>query len=420
MKRTKQRTSLLLGFALLAGLAAAFGIKGASESFSAYSPIPAAAKELAATSSEAPVELRILAVISPEEWLIAEYERLYPDRKIVWEQAAIGEDFIHKLAADPAPDIIIAENAQANDLVAFDLFEDLGQAPYKAAERIQNDWFNGLTLSPFRSLDGQSLIAIPKDYPMMGTFYRADILAQYGFPAEPEALATFMEDPANWLRMAKTLQAAGHSIMTNGTDILNLGAAGKGFFTPQGGYARNTPDLIPIASVMLEAEQAQLPSFLNMWDELGQQAIRDEKLIMLYMGEWGGDLLKEWDPEHADQWAFTRLPFNAYAVHGGTYYAILEASANKKAAWDYIRLSLEQETNYRENRPGWKWMAEMNDYWPSPLAGTAEEIWYKHMYEPRPAGLTATQLLSAIKARTMEKLGGELQVLREVVQTHGE
>ncbi|TYP79222.1 ABC transporter substrate-binding protein [Paenibacillus methanolicus] len=414
MKRTKRWTCFILGVALLAGFAAVFGFKSASDSFSAYSPIPAAAKEIETTSGDAEGELRILAAIEAQDWIVAEYEKRYPNRKIAWEYAT-GEDFVHRLAADPVPDLIIADNNQANSLVALDLFEDLGQAPYSAAARIQNEWFKGLTLSPFRSMDGNSLIAVPKDYPLQGTFYRADILARYGFPSEPEALASFMEDPANWLRMAETLQAEGHSIVSYGVDILNIGAAGKGYFTPQGSFTRNSPEIKSVASAMMEAERKQLPSNLNMWDEIGRQAIRDGRLIMLYMGEWGWDQLKEWAPGQESRWAFTRLPFQAYGIHGGSFFSILKNSGKKTAAWDYIRLSMELETDYRVNRPGWQWMSEVPDYWPSPLAGEAEAIWNKELQASRPAGITANQWLNAIEARMMEQLDGDLQILRDVV-----
>ncbi|MDQ0062156.1 extracellular solute-binding protein [Paenibacillus harenae] len=342
--------------------------------------------------------------------IIDEYQKKFPDRTVLWDYAT-GDAFLQKLGATPAPDLVIAGNELLNVLSGFDLFEDVGIEPYHAGGLIQEKWFNRLTLTPFQSIDGQSLIAIPKDFPMAGTFYRADILEGYGFPSDPEELGKFMERPENWILLAETLKSHGIGVISYTHDALNMAAAGYGYFDHYGNYARNTEDLVPYASLTLDIERKGLDSNWNMWDDKGQQAIRDSKLVMLYLGEWGWDLIKQWDPDHYAQWKFTRPPFNAYWAHGGSFFSIMKASPNKSSAWEYVQLSMEMEGQYRESLSGWKWHPDVRNHWSSPLAVKAEEIWSKQLQNLIYTDISGSQLLQTMETKTLEELGNDLKIL---------
>ncbi|MCR2806642.1 ABC transporter substrate-binding protein [Paenibacillus soyae] len=359
-------------------------------------------------------DLRILATLEEQSWIVDEYKRKYPGREVVWDYAE-GDALLEKLASAPAPDLVIAGNELLNTLSGSDLLEDVGQEPYLAGELIQKKWFNGLTLTPFTSMDGQSLIAVPKDFPMAGTFYRADLLEKYGFPSDPEGLAAFMESPQNWTRLAETLKSHDVGVIGYTHEVLQVAATGYGYFDQNGNYSRNTESLAPYASLMLEVESKGLASNWNMWDDKGQQAIREGKLALLYMGEWGFDLIKQWDPEHLEQWKFTRLPFNAYWVHGGSFFSIMRDSPNKASAWEYIQLSMELEGSYRESLPGWAWHSKVRDYRSSPLAAKAEEIWNKQLQSLIQTDISGPQLLQTLETRILEELGQDLEIYHELL-----
>lgn len=371
------------------------------------SPVPKADSSQASDTGNT---LRILATMENQSWIIDEYQKKFPGRSVLWDYAT-GDAFLQKLGATPAPDLVIAGNELLNVLSEFDLFEDVGVEPYHAGGLIQEKWFNRLTLTPFQSIDGQSLIAIPKDFPMTGTFYRADIMEEYGFPSDPEELGEFMEHPQNWILLAETLKSHGIGVIGYTHDVLDMAAAGYGYFDHHGNYTRNTEDLVPYASLMLDIERKGLDSNWNMWDDKGQQAIRDSKLVMLYMGEWGWDLIKQWDPDHYAQWKFTRPPFNAYWVNGGSFFSIMKASPSKSSAWEYVQLSMEMEGPYRESLTGWKWHSDIKNYWSSPLTEKAEEIGSKQLQNLMYTDISGSQLLQAIETKTLEELGNDLNIL---------
>ncbi|MBB3111217.1 multiple sugar transport system substrate-binding protein [Paenibacillus phyllosphaerae] len=359
--------------------------------------------------------LLILSTIEEQHAIVEGYKQRYPDITVNWELVK-NEAMMERLAERPFPDLIIANNGLAGQLAGLDLFEDLNLPEYEGSHSITKQWYPGLPLAPFLSMNGQSLIAIPKDYPMFATFYRADLMERYGFPSEPDALASYMEDPQQWLEMAEALKAQGHYIIGFPSDVLQISTKGRGFFDPEGNYVRNDPELAKLAEVMFEVERKKLAAFANIWDEKGQQALRDDSLIMLYMGEWGLDLVKQWDPEHADQWRMTRLPFHAYAVDGGNSFWMMRSGTNKEAAWRYIAFSMEAEAPYRESLASWKWMGSMGEMWPSPLDEEASTLWMQSMQRPVQVGYTGEQLLQDIEARIRKEMGADLRVLQSMIE----
>ncbi|AFC28693.1 family 1 extracellular solute-binding protein [Paenibacillus mucilaginosus 3016] len=358
-------------------------------------------------------KVRILASYDEQKQVTDSFRRLHPETEVEWIKAR-SDVFLDILASENPPDIIIMDNGMIAEVNAMDVFEDLSRPPYEAETR--HAGFPGLKLDGFRSLDGSRLIAVPKDFPMALTFYREDILAGYGYPVEPEALAAYLEDPRRWLDMAAGLRAAGHWIFNTPGDPVYVAATGRSFFGPDRQYQRSGPMMAEAAEMARTVEKSGLARKLNIWDENGREAIRKGEIVMLFMGEWAANLLKEWDPEHAAQWRMTRLPLGVYGSQGGASFLISKYSRSKQASWDYIQHSMKEEAPYLESLKGREYYDRVPPAWVTPLDSRAHEVWDKQFYDSLAAGRTAAEILSDQEIKVTSTLSKELQIMYEMLE----
>ncbi|WP_426452204.1 ABC transporter substrate-binding protein [Paenibacillus sp. S-38] len=358
-------------------------------------------------------KVRIMAPYEEQKGITDPFRALHPGTEIEWITAR-SDAFLDLLASDAPPDVIIADNSMLGELNVMDVFEDLSRPPYEAEKN--HTGFPGLSLDSFRSLDGSRLIAVPKDYPLAFTFYREDILAQFGYPTEPEALAAYLEDPQRWVDMAAGLRAAGHWIFNNPADPVYVAATGLGFFGKDRQYLRSGPLMVKAAELSRFIASSGLARRLNIWDENGREKIRKGELVMLYMGEWAGNLLKEWDPEHAANWKMTRLPMGVFGSQGGSSFLISKYSRSKQAAWDYILYSMHQEAPYLESLAGRRYYDKVPPVWITPLDNRAQQAWDKVLQDELGAGRPAADILSAQEIKVTSSLSKDLQIMYEMLE----
>jgi len=163
-----------------------------------------------------------------EATISAEFVRLHPDVTVEWTHI-VGETrqpFLDALASGEPPDLLVVDFGLFSEMSGLDLFEDLGKPPYSAPSH--SDWFPGMDWYRFLAVEGGRMFAVAKDLPAAVTFYRADILDQYGYPSDPEELAVWMEDPDNWLAMAVDLKMHDHWIISWNHEPLELLSYGYG------------------------------------------------------------------------------------------------------------------------------------------------------------------------------------------------
>lgn len=335
-----------------------------------------------------------------------------PDITVEW---VYNSEFLKGLKSASPPDLIIISNDRIRDMNDLDIFEDLSGPPYDAVSHLQT-WFPELNLEPFRSLDGNRLISVPKDVSLNFTFYRADILQKYGFPAEPEELARYLEDPQRWQGMAKTLRAHNHWIFSYPSDPVYVVSNSLGFFGKDRSFPRNTAQIVETMDMLKEIAKSGLARNLNIWDDNGKRAIADGEIVMLYLGEWAQFLLKQWDPVHENQWKMTRLPLGRFSTQGGVAFMIPKNGKNKREAWTYAQHSMKEEAGYRDSLQSRQWYGRLEPRWVTPLDRRAEEIWNKEVMEAQQDDdKSSVEILSSIEEKVTSALNKELINMHEVL-----
>jgi multiple sugar transport system substrate-binding protein len=126
------------------------------------------------------------------------------------------------------------------------------------------------------------------------TYYRKDILEKFGFPSEPEELGKYIEDPNNWLNMAKELKKYDHWIAQWITEPSDIYYRNRGFYDNKFNYLRKGPEAEMVLYASKIMKEYELYPSINIWEPSGQEAIRNGKICMVYLGSWGEKRLLEW------------------------------------------------------------------------------------------------------------------------------
>jgi multiple sugar transport system substrate-binding protein len=323
---------------------------------------------------------------------------------------------LEALANGEGPDLLLLDNQYVSQFSHLRVMQDL-KSPEFNLDFIKKS-FPGLNLDRYLSLDGSSVYALPRDIPGTMTFYRADILREHGFPDEPEALARFMEDPDNWLSMAKALKQHNIYMLQWPFELLDMISLGEHFFDRKGNYIRSGAPYVEAFSLAQKVEKAGLSLNRSIWASDGQEALRRGELAMIYIGEWATFTLKEWAPETAHLWKMTRLPFNAYSMHGGSVFMIPKQSQNKDLAWDFIRAVIEIDKYYRESLASYKLYDKLPASAPLPFDDKLQQMW-KQEIEPAIARNDAVpeEILKRTEDLIERQYSEELKIMREVFES---
>lgn len=376
---------------------------------------PAGGPAAGAAETDQIKQLKILSYYEEPVELTSAFEQENSHTEVVWEVVSGGgaEAYLDILATEHLPDLLIAGNVLFPFFSGYDVFEDLSGPPYYAPSNYS--WFPGLNWDRYKLSGGHKLIAAPKDLPAAVTFYRADILEEHGFPTEPEELAVYMEEPEQWLAIAARLKEHNIYIANWPLEPVYLGSQGYGFFQENLKPARDIERYAQLIEIARQVDNRGLASLVNMWDDRGKESMRSGETAMVYMGEWGRELIKQWVPDTADQWRMTRLPFGQYGVSGGSFYAIPKFGENPELAWRFVQFSMELEKPYRDSMAARAWYAKLPVYRPTPVDIRAEELWMGTVTELLQSKLSGREVALEAQIRVETKLSRELQLLRDAV-----
>ncbi|MDP4180086.1 MAG: extracellular solute-binding protein [Bacillota bacterium] len=272
------------------------------------------------------------------------FEKVHPGIKLVFKKTeeSSDDDIQNALTSGDGPDIIYMKSDKMGKYNTSDALEDLLKEPYNAGDML--DKFENNQLSWVKSLDGKALYALPIVYFPAITYYREDILKQYGFPADPETLGNYMENPDNWIKMARELKKHDKWIMEWTHTPVEIYTTGLGFFDKDLNFNRNTEGYGKMLNLARTIINEGLSPETGIWSQIGQDAIRQGRIVMVYMGSWGNYVLGSWAPEQQGKWRATRLPFGAYGMNGGGALAITKNSKHKKIAWELIKTIYNYDT----------------------------------------------------------------------------
>lgn len=273
------------------------------------------------------------------------FKEMYPKDAInvVNVNGKNSEELSKAIIEGKAPDIIMQYADEFGEINAMDAFEDLSQAKY--INDIKS-FFSEKELEQGMSFDSKKLIALPLTVGPMVTYYRTDILEQYGIPTDPNELGYLMETSEGWLTIARELKKDNVFALQWKDEFAYLALSGYGYFDKDMNLNVDNEKVREAVKITKEAYRLGLMDNYDIWNETGKKAIRDGKIAMVYLHKWGADYIKEIAPETAGKWRATRLPLGISSYSGTNNILILSASKHKKQAWELVKKLVEGDKNH--------------------------------------------------------------------------
>ncbi|WP_134682747.1 ABC transporter substrate-binding protein [Brevibacillus migulae] len=293
-------------------------------------------------------KIKLRLWVSEEGWdeHIEAYERLHPQIEIVLTRNRTEEHkekMLDALANRRAPDLMVISKDDLGEFTAISGLADLRQSPFQA-ETYMKDVPPALWQTT-QSFDKQRMFAFPLATSPLVTYYRADILAQFGFPTEPEELARYMEITDNWLKMAKTLAEHGYYINDRPDTPFFLYQSTTGVFDDQ---LRFTGGGHFFSAYYLSRKLKQGGLDPKLHEQVEEEPpeeylLRSGSMAMIYRGANEYERIRNMTPKTAGKWRVTRLPFDLNGWAGSSSISVSQYSSYKVYAWDFIQFMMKRQ-----------------------------------------------------------------------------
>jgi len=300
----------------------------------------ASAKDYYPKYTGEPVTLTMWAWTSNENYSIAEFEKAYPNIKVVWENFGVHYDKAQTAlaAGSGLPDILMVEYSFAPQFMDLGAFQPI------------NKWLDEET---FVELYGESALGLcsmdgliygtPQDSGANAFFYRKDIFDKYGLTV-PTTWEEYAEQARKLKAVAPDLEFAappiGYALVWVG---MIWGAGGKLFDYHDGNWYIDFTN--PIAEKFFEFwgqlfDEGVLD--LQMWWNADWYASLNEgKTASVIVGSWFGEWLRYNAPESAGQWRVAVPPFISKdqphnGMIGGSGFYVTTHCKNPEAAAIFV------------------------------------------------------------------------------------
>lgn len=284
------------------------------------------------------VELNLWSYYPKIEEAIRQFETENPNIKINYTNfpyEEYEENYKASLIKEEGDaDLLIIDSNDYGNFNSISGLEDLYKEEY-SIDRYRDD-FDSELWELGKSLDKSKLYGLAIGSAPLVTYYRKDILEEYGFPGEPEELAEFMKSKENWFEMASTLKKDGISLIQWYAELARITTSNMPYFDENFNYQRDTKEFEDVLKLAIEARSLGLAAFDDIWSESGKKLLQDGKFAMLYLGTWGSADLEALVPEQKGKWRVTSLPFGAYGWNNASIISMAENSKNKEAAWKFM------------------------------------------------------------------------------------
>lgn len=388
------------------------------------------------------IELNFWSYFGGVEDLISEFEKENPNIKINHKEFSYEEyEEAYKeslMKEDGEADIFVIDSNEYGSFNSIEGLEDLSKPEYSANE--YKDDFDKELWELGKSLDKTELLGLPFASAPIVTYYRKDILEDYGFPGEPEELAEFMKDKNNWFNMAQTLKKDGIYLLQWYSELTKIASANMPYFNEKLEYQRNNEEFKNAISLAIDARNLGIAAFDDIWSESGKKLLKDGKLAMLYLGTWGSSEIESIVPEQKGQWRATTLPFGVYGWNNASIVSMAANSKNKEAAWKfieyyvfkykdksaigsvpaYIPLRESDNISYKndflggqdEHKIYYDSMNKTNEYPVTPLDADALKIWDNAVNEGLEEELSADEILKNINKNIESNFKDTIKLLK--------
>lgn len=397
------------------------------------------------TSSDEKIQLQVWSHFSGMNDVIRGFENKYPNIEVNIVPFNYAEyEMAYKsslLLEEGKADVFIIDSNEYGNFNSIEGLENLLKPEYgvsKYKEKFDPDlWDLGL------SLDKQELLGLPIASAPIVTYYREDIMKKYGFPSDPDELATYMSDSSNWLNMARKLKEDDIYIFQWYSEIVKVATASMPYFNEELEYMRDNDEFKAALEIAIEAKKDNLALLSDIWSASGEEALQQGKLAMVYLGSWGTNQLKEWTPELEGKWRVTKLPFGVAGWNNSTILSMAANSNKKDAAWKFIEYytfeynekdrignvsgyldfrDLERYTGegnlflggQKEQTLYENVMTEVKEYPVTPLDKKAFNIWDLAVREGLDRDQSVDQIMKNIREQINSQLNEEINILKKL------
>ncbi|MFA9456559.1 ABC transporter substrate-binding protein [Halalkalibacter sp. AB-rgal2] len=376
------------------------------------------------------------------EYSISDFTEVYTNVSIEVEAFpydSYTDTYLHALLSRSVPDIMVFDSTHFAKFIDLEGLENLAEPPYTLTEYEQD--IDESFWSIGQSFNQQKMYGLPISASPIVTFYRPDLLEEYGYPTEPEDLAEYMSSPEQWLEMARTLKQDGRWMMQWVTEIVNLAAKDVGLFDQEMNFLRMDQDMQEMIELAKVINQEGLSPGYNLYESNGQDAFRDDRFAMFYQGSWGEYQIGDIAPEQKGKWKATRLPLDLYALDSSTILAIPSASEHKQAAWAFMEYvafehsmhgtygvvpsympaqaipeTLEQQSEILGGQQIQRLYQDImeNIEMPrlTPIDEQAERIWHDYLGQGVAWDIDSEEIMEEIRVRIEDELSREMSILR--------
>ncbi|MGL4773720.1 MAG: ABC transporter substrate-binding protein [Clostridium sp.] len=322
---------------------------------------------------------------------IKEFTEKNPEYTVKVETFEFNEyvqEYLKVLGTENEPDVMIIDSTNFGMFNTTNSFEDLLSDPYNIGKYKEDFDKEAWTIG--MSFDDKKMISIPYASAPVVTFYRRDILEKNGITSDPEELGKLMEDPEEWLNIARKLRdfkevsktgsyitqwtADPVSIVTKALpkfdDKLNFGYTKIDKSNDSAEKDNRTRFTEAISAAKKIGEEYLVPR-KDIWLPQGEEALRTGEIAMVYLGSWGAETIEQIVGEsQMGLWGMTRLPFNTYGWSNCTMMSIPKNAQNKDGAWKFIEyFTFQREVNTIGSVPTYR-----------PLRENQEALAYKNPF----------------------------------------
>ncbi|SHN36018.1 ABC transporter substrate-binding protein [Gracilibacillus kekensis] len=360
----------------------------------------------------------------------------YPDLqvKIVPKNTNnLVEEYRSSLMTGQTPDLYVIPDEVLGEFSSIGGFENLYQEPYYD-EKFFERRPEGL-LRNYINREKQEMFAMPLLFFPYITFYRADILAEKGYPSDPDKLATLLNDEKKWMEMAQKLEDNDQYIIESEHMMLDMLLRTNYFLDKDYNYLGKENDFQTLTNAAIEVPEKGLSPYYNIWNENGQKAIQDDQLVMFQMGSYVMENLKEWVPEQKGKWGVTSMPFGLSGTDkkASMSIAIAEDSDNKEIAWEfakqmandmfYMYEQAENDPYYINNdlkSTFWKVLSNDTIGQPQPVDQQIQFIWDVNMKEFHSGTEVTKEAINKIHENIEERIKYDQRALKQLIQETSE
>ncbi|SDC36633.1 carbohydrate ABC transporter substrate-binding protein, CUT1 family [Pelagirhabdus alkalitolerans] len=285
----------------------------------------------------------VITIWTPDDVVnqsIDRFKERYPAHEFVVteiEEHELVEHYHEAILTDQAPDLFIIPEAKAGEFAGIDGLFDLNEEPFfnqafldRRPDELIDRYIN----------DDGEMYASPIHFFPYVSYYRADLFEEAGLPSEPEDVANLIQSEEGWIKLVETMREEGRYVFESTQSLLDSALSITNAFDETYQYVYNTDPFQKLLNRLMWIQAEGMNPNVSVWNENGQQALSDDKLVMFQLPTYGHDHLARWVPEQEGKWRITDFPLGIQGFDRDTALigAIPEASRNKTIASEMLQL----------------------------------------------------------------------------------